>query len=177
MHFAPYAAPFALRDVTLRRLRGDHDAALACATLLRKEIMRSTPDIPLVRTVIVKLSDAPDDIHHLVERMLFHKLRNRFGPRLTRRLDLDRLHDERRDRRIDALNASGGRAFANSEREQSAVLALCDCAETHARLEDRFLLPFAARFLSEDDWAAAGEALSAYSDFLAALHQRAAPAR
>ena len=170
------AAPPAPRDCILNRLREDHAAALACVTMLRREMSHARQDRLLTGMLLDKLSDAPDDIHHIIERMLFHDLRRRFGPPLIRRFDLDRLHEERRERRIEVLEARNGAggAFTNSARERTAVLALCDCAETHAMLEERLLLPFAERFLSDDDWAAVAEALDAYSEILAAITSRRA---
>lgn len=170
------AAPPAPRDCILNRLREDHAAALACVTMLRREMSHARQDRLLTGMLLDKLSDAPDDIHHIIERMLFHDLRRRLGPPLIRRFDLDKLHEERRERRSELLKARDNacETFANSARERRAVLALCDCAETHATLEERLLLPFAERFLSDDDWAAVAEALDAYSEILAAITSRRA---
>lgn len=88
-----------------------------------------------------------------------------------RRLDLDRLHEERRERRIAMFkarrNANG--VMLGGPRERSAILAFCDCVERHARIEERLLLPFAKRSLPNDDWAEIVETFNLHNDILSAI--------
>lgn len=173
---AAFAASSAPCDRILNWLRDDHGAALSYAALLRREMSASRLDHKLIGSLINKLADAPDDIHHVIEHKLFRQLRRRLGTPLKRRLDLDTLHEERRESRFAMLEArrDANGVIAGDARERRSVLAFCDCVERHARIEERLLLPFARRFLPNEDWAETVEAFDLYNDVLSAIRRQTA---
>lgn len=151
----------------LAHLRRDHRAALACVELLERQLGdggAATGDIALIPKLLDQLIDSPDDFHHVTERRLYRRLWFRMGLFLPRYFDLDELHDERRDRRIDVMRFLGddARVFVEEARAREALAAFCVCVRQQTEIEERRFLPLLTRHFTSDDWSLAEDEAEAY---------------
>lgn len=157
-----------IRGGVLARLLQDHRSSLACVELLEQQLSESgsTPrNAALAVKLVEQLIDSPDDFHHMTERRLFRRLWLRLGDFLPRYIDLDELHDERRERRIDVIRFVDRRAaaFLEDGEFRDALTALCLCVRSQTEIEERCFFPLLRRHLTADDWSLAEDEIEAYN--------------
>lgn len=163
------------RGGVLARLLRDHRNSLACVELLEQQLFEcgSTPAAPgLVGKLVEQLIDSPDDFHHVTERRLFRRLWLRLGDFLPRYIDLDELHDEHRERRIDVIrywDRDAAMPLANL-RMRDALAALCACVRSQTGTEERCLFPLLRKHLTSDDWSLIEDEVEAYNAAWLSIH-------
>lgn len=152
----------------LARLRRDHKRSLACVELLEQQFRGSgsaPPNTALTPILVEQIIDSPDDFHHILERRLFRRLWYRLDTFLPRYIDLDEMHDERRQRRIDVIPFLDGdeAALSSDVYALKALSAFCACVRFQTKLEERCFFPLLERHLTSDDWALVSEESEAYA--------------
>lgn len=162
------------RSLIFDRLRQDHRCFGAYIEILEHRLC--APRIfkgaaSFTEKLINRLTDAPDEYHHHLERSAFHRLRARMGRLLPNAYDLDHHHEELRERRGQILdlrdNAIDG--YRDNSRTRAALLDFCAFRRSIIVFEEKYLFPLFLKNLDYDDWVCFQEEAEAYDALVSRL--------
>jgi len=151
-----------MTHATLKIIREEHSALAAMLRsilmlLARHRRQGTLPDFGALRAMLFYVDEFPEKRHHRKEsELLFPKLRARtpLSRDLLDRLDDDHARGERRIRDVEhALLAFEMLGESRREAFEKAVERYADFYLAHMAVEEREILPLAARVLTQDDWA------------------------